>query len=128
MRARKYTGGCLCGAVRFSFVGKLDVLYFCHCSQCRKNYGLYGAFAGVIRSALVMNKTDKLQSFQSSRNVTRKFCGVCGSPVIWDRKGDERVYVLMGALDGDIRATGAKHIYVKDKGGYYEICGSAGTL
>jgi hypothetical protein len=124
MRAKKYAGGCLCGATRFSFVGKLDNLYFCHCSQCRKNYGLYGAFAGVIRSALVTEKADKLQSFKSSRNTTRTFCGVCCSPVTWDREGDEHVYVLMGTLDGDIQTTGAKHIYLNERGGYYEICGS----
>lgn len=122
MRARQYTGSCLCGATRFSFVGKLDDLYFCHCSQCRKNYGLYGAFAGVVRGTLVMDKADKLKSWKSSRNTTRSFCGACGSPIAWDRADHERIHVLMGALDGDIRATGAKHIHVKDKGLYYTIC------
>ncbi len=63
MRARRYTGSCLCGETRFSFVGKLDDLYFCHCSQCRKNYGLYGAFAGVTRSRFALDKADKLRSF-----------------------------------------------------------------
>jgi hypothetical protein len=119
MRAKRYTGSCLCGATRFSFTGKLDDLYFCHCSQCRKNYGLYGAFAGVSRGALVMEKADKLQSYKSSKTTTRMFCGACGSPIAWDRKGYERIYILMGALDGDVQATGAKHIYVEDKGGYY---------
>lgn len=122
MRAKTYKGGCLCGATRFSFAGKLDDLYFCHCTQCRKNYGLYGAFAGVERQALVMEKSGKLKSFKSSRDTTRMFCGACGSPIAWDRKGYERIYVLMGALDGDIRATGARHIHVKDRGHYYKIC------
>lgn len=122
MRAKRYSGSCLCGATRFSFIGKLDDLYFCHCSQCRKNYGLYGAFAGVMRGALVMDKTDTLRSYKSSKNTARSFCGACGSPIAWDRTDHERIYVLMGALDGDIRAAGAKHIYVEDKGGYYTIC------
>jgi len=122
VRARRYTGSCLCGATRFSFTGKLDDLYFCHCSQCRKNYGLYGAFAGIVRGTLIMDKADRLQSYKSSKSTTRTFCGACGSPIAWDRKGYERVHVLMGALDGDIRTTGAKHIHLKDKGGYYRIC------
>jgi hypothetical protein len=121
MRAKRHTGSCLCGATRFSFVGKLDDLYFCHCSQCRKNYGLHGAFAGVARDALVMDKADKLRSYKSSKNTTRSFCGVCGSPIAWDSTDHENIYVLMGALDGNIRTTGAKHIHVKDKGGYYTI-------
>jgi len=122
VRDKRHTGSCLCGATRFSFAGELDDLYFCHCSQCRKNYGLYGAFAGVIRGALVMDKADMLQSYRSSKNTTRTFCGVCGSPIAWDRTDHERIYVLMGALDGNVQATGAKHIHVKDKDGYYTIC------
>ena len=122
MQGNRHTGSCLCGAARFSFVGELDELYFCHCSQCRKNYGLYGAFAGVDRDAFVMDKAETLKSFRSSRNTSRRFCGICGTPVSWERDGDERLYVLMGALDGDARATGAKHIYIEDKGRYYEIC------
>ena len=122
MRAERHTGSCLCGATRFSFTGRLDDLYFCHCSQCRKNYGLYGAFAGVVRGALVMNKSDQLKSYRSSKNTVRTFCGACGSPIAWDRTDHERIYVLMGALDGTVETTGAKHIYVKDKGAYYTIC------
>jgi hypothetical protein len=122
VRAKRYTGSCLCGATRFSFTGKLDDLYFCHCSQCRKNYGLYGAFAGVVRGKLVMDKAEKLRSYKSSKTTTRTFCGICGSPIAWDRTDHENIYLLMGALDGDIQTTGAKNIYVDDKGGYYTIC------
>jgi hypothetical protein len=122
MQKEIYTGSCLCGAARFSFTGALDELYFCHCSQCRKNYGLYGAFAGVDRDALVMDKAETLKTYRSSEHVTRTFCNTCGSALTWDRDGDERIYVLMGTLDGDIQATGAKNIYVEDKGGYYKIC------
>lgn len=122
MREKRYSGSCLCGATRFSFVGKLDDLYFCHCSQCRKNFGLYGAFAGVNRDAFAVDSAKKLRSYKSSKSTTRTFCGACGSPISWDRKGFENIYVLMGALDGKIRTSGAKHIHVRDKGGYYKIC------
>jgi hypothetical protein len=122
MQATKHSGSCLCGAARFSFTGELDELYFCHCSQCRKNYGLYGAFAGLDRETFVMEKSETLKTFRSSPAVTRSFCGVCGSPLTWDRDGDDRLYVLMGALDGDIKTSGAKNIYAEDKGGYYKIC------
>lgn len=68
-----------------------------------------------------MNKAGKLKSFRSSRDTTRTFCGACGSPIAWDRKGYENIYILMGALDGDIRVKGAQNIHVKDRGHYYEI-------
>jgi hypothetical protein len=122
MRAKKYTGSCLCGATRYSFVGKLDDLCFCHCSQCRKNYGLYGAFVGVTRSKFKMRKRENLQSFKSSKSTTRTFCCVCGSGIAWDRKGYERIYVLAGTLDGTIRIKGGKHIFTEDRGRYYKAC------
>ena len=49
-------GSCLCGAVKFSFEGVLDDAYFCHCIQCRKNYGMHGAFVGVARDKLTVSK------------------------------------------------------------------------
>jgi hypothetical protein len=121
MQSKKYSGSCLCGATRYSFVGKLDDMYFCHCSQCRKNYGLYGAFAGVVRGTFVMTKSDKLKSFKSSKTTTRTFCGDCGSGIAWDRKGYERIHVLTGTIEGPIKSKDARHIHLKDRGHYYQI-------
>ena len=69
-----------------------------------------------------MEESGQLRTYRSSPNTTRSFCGACGSPIAWDRADHENLYVLMGALDGDIRTAGAKNIYVEDKGGYYTIC------
>lgn len=123
MRAKKYSGSCLCRSTRYSFVGDLADAWFCHCSQCRKNYGLYGAFVGVVRSAFKMTKASQLRAFKSSKSATRTFCGACGSPIAWDHKDYERIFVLAGSIDGKIRIAGAQHIHTKNKGGYYEIPG-----
>ena len=34
-----YTGGCLCGVVRFEITGGIDDIVYCHCSRCRKAQG-----------------------------------------------------------------------------------------
>jgi hypothetical protein len=102
-------------------VGDLDDGYFCHCSQCRKNYGLYGAFVGVARSTFVMTKSAKLQSFKSSKSTTRTFCGACGAGIAWDRKGYDRIHVLTGTIDGPIKPRPGRHIHTKDRGRYYRI-------
>ena len=121
-RVRKHRGSCLCGAVTFSFSGALDDAYFCHCIQCRKNYGMHGAFVGVARNALVIADPEKaLMSYRSSRSTIRKFCGRCGSPITWDRRGFENIYVCLGLLDGSAKPAKIKNIHTKSKGAYYEI-------
>ena len=117
----KHHGSCLCGAIRFSFSGTLDDAYFCHCKQCRKNYGMHGAFVGVARDALILNKAKTLKSYKSSRSTVRTFCGTCGSPVSWDRKGYENIYVCLGLLDGKISVPKITNIHTKNKGAYYDL-------
>jgi Glutathione-dependent formaldehyde-activating enzyme len=38
-----YSGGCLCGAVRYTVTGEIKDVSHCHCSMCRKAHG--AAFA-----------------------------------------------------------------------------------
>lgn len=116
-----HRGSCLCGAIRYSFTGALDDAYFCHCSQCRKNYGMHGAFVGVARDKLVINKSKFLTAYKSSPETVRKFCGKCGSPISWDRKGYERIYVCLGLLEGKNAIPKVTHLFPKDKGGYYSL-------
>lgn len=119
---KKHSGSCLCDSIRYSFTGPLNDVWFCHCSQCRKNYGMYGAFVGTLLKDFKMNKSKYLKSYKASKNTTRTFCGKCASPITWYREGTKRIYVLAGLLKGKARITNAKHIYTKDRGGYYKIC------
>jgi len=118
---RKFHGSCLCGAVRFSFSGALDDTYFCHCEQCRKNYGMHGAFVGVARDKLVISKSKTIRTYKSSPSTGRSFCGKCGSPISWDRKGYENIYVCLGLLDGKIKVPKVTNIHTKNKGAYYRL-------
>jgi hypothetical protein len=118
---QRHSGSCLCGETRYSFMGDLHDVYFCHCSQCRRNYGLYGAFVGADRGTFAMSKSDRLRSFQSSPTTTRTFCGACGSGIAWDREGYERIYVLTGTLEGDPKIGRGKHIHTEDRGHYYKF-------
>jgi hypothetical protein len=116
-----HRGFCLCGAVRFEVAGTLPPPDACHCSQCRKQSGHFWASTDVQRAALTIHGADNLTWFRSSEKVQRGFCATCGSALFWDPIGKDRIGIAMGAFD---RPTDTKlkiHIFVADKGDYYEI-------
>lgn len=82
---------------------------------------MHGAFVGVERDALAFKKTTALRAYKSSRSTVRTFCGTCGSPISWDRKGYENIYVCLGLLHGKISVPNITNIHTKNKGGYYDL-------
>ena len=83
---------------------------------------MHGAFVGVARDALVIADPKKaLKSYRSSRSTIRQFCGRCGSPISWDRRGYENIYVCLGLLEGRAKPAKIKNIHKKSKGAYYAI-------
>ncbi len=87
----EFTGGCLCGNVRFVVSGKPYRVGVCHCLDCRKHQGaLFAASAIFPEDALAI-------SGQTQDYAGRFFCPRCGSSV-FGRSGDE-VEVNLGSLD-----------------------------
>ena len=75
----RFTGGGLCGKVRFEAKGPPLWVGFCHCADCRRATG--GALvvaSGFKRSAVTMTG-DSLEEFASSPGVQRGHCRDCGS-------------------------------------------------
>jgi len=116
-----HKGSCHCGAVRFEVAGELPAPDACHCSQCRKQSGHYWASTDVEKSALTIGGTDNITWFQSSEKVRRGFCATCGSFLFWEPLGRDKIAIAMGAFDKPTGTRLAKHIFVADKGDYYEI-------
>ncbi len=116
-----HTGSCLCGAVRFAVTGDLPPPDACHCTQCRKQTGHYLASTDVLKTALSVEETDALAWFASSEKVRRGFCRTCGSTLFWEPLHRERIAVAMGAFDTPTGTALGHHIFVADKGDYYEI-------
>ncbi|KAB7644930.1 GFA family protein [Polymorphobacter fuscus] len=115
------TGSCLCGAVRFTVAGELAPPDACHCSQCRKQTGHYWASTDVPRAALTVEGADNVTWYQSSEKVHRGFCATCGSVLFWDPPARDSIAIAMGAFDGPTGTQLHMHIFVADKGDYYDI-------
>lgn len=116
-----HRGSCICKAVTFEIEGDLPQPTACHCNHCRKHSGHFEASTDVLRSAVTIHGSDKVSWYQSSEKVRRGFCSVCGSSLFWDPIFKDWTAIAMGAFDGPTQTTLSKHIYVADKGDYYEI-------
>lgn len=116
-----HKGSCLCGAVSFEVEGELTPPDACHCTICRKISGHYWASSDVARDAVTIIGEDEVGWYQSSEKVRRGFCRNCGSPLFWDVEGRAKLSISMGAFDPPTGTRLAKHIFVPDKGDYYEI-------
>lgn len=114
-------GSCLCGAVRFNVDGELAAGDACHCTQCRKHSGHYFASTDVPKPALAIEGEDALAWYPSSERVRRGFCRTCGSSLFWDPVQSDKIAVAMGAFDDPTDSYLHMHIFVAEKGDYYEI-------
>lgn len=114
-------GGCLCGGVRFEVHGPLRPVIYCHCTMCRRAGGHFDAATACAPEHLRLLSAQSLRWYQSSAIARRGFCGTCGSQLFWEPAHGRHMSIWAGTLD---RPTGLKpsmHIFVADKGDYYEI-------
>lgn len=119
-----HKGSCLCQAIKIEVVGDLPPATACHCTMCRKQTGHFEAGVEVDRTALTVHGADKVSWFYSSKNVRRGFCSICGSALFFDPIDQEKhkwIGVFMGAFDGPTNTKLSRHIFVANKGDYYEI-------
>lgn len=82
------TGGCLCGAIRYTVGAPPALTAMCHCTHCQRQSGsAFSTNLGVPSAALqiTQGQTKVYQDTGSSgQPVYRHFCGDCGSPIYSD--------------------------------------------
>ncbi len=111
----------MCGAISFEIACDIANGDACHCTSCRKQSGHYWASVDVPRDALTIQGADHIKWYQSSTKVRRGFCDICGSTLFWDPVFQDWTSVAMGALDSPTQMRLSLHIYVREKGDYYNI-------
>lgn len=99
------TGGCLCGAIRYTVTAPVNTLRACHCLNCQKSSGAGGTVNAVVPSdafKIIKGETKRYDdsATKSGRTLSRHFCTDCGSPIYSHRNPNPGfVVVRAGTLD-----------------------------
>jgi len=111
-----FSGGCRCGAIRYTCSEEPMLAAHCHCRDCQ--YASGGASSTVLlipAPVLTLEKgTPKAYTVdaESGGKVTREFCGDCGSPIFSKLSSNAGILVVKaGSLDDPSWVTPAMHFW-----------------
>jgi hypothetical protein len=107
--------------VRFEVQGDLPPPDACHCTICRKQSGHYYSGTDVPRSRVTLFGEEHITWYRSSEKARRGFCRTCGASLFFDPIARDWIGLSMGAFDGPTDTRLKVHIFVADKGDYYDL-------
>ncbi|HJW41941.1 MAG TPA: GFA family protein [Rhizomicrobium sp.] len=98
-----FSGGCLCGAVRYEAAGEPIAVMECHCRDCQKAGG-GASMVGVILPRGTFRITagaPKAHAVKTDAGglLTRYFCATCGSPIYHEPDSMPITVVKAGSMD-----------------------------
>ncbi len=99
MNDERRLGGCLCGAVRYTALGRPASVNLCHCRMCRKASG-----APVVAWATYGVAKVRFEGVpawrRSSDRAERAFCPHCGAAIAWRALADPaNIDLTVGTFD-----------------------------
>ena len=107
--AETMTGGCQCGAVRYSVLIDNDDAYLCHCRMCqRATGGVSIAFRNVKKADLIWT-TREPDRFVSSPIAFRGFCAACRTPLTYEAHDSAHMDLTVGSFDDPGRFRPTEH-------------------
>ena len=98
-----YTGGCMCGEIRYEASGPLMFTVLCHCHMCQQWSGsaFFGSSAFQRENVTFVHGAPR--DYRSSSVCDRGFCGTCGSSLYTRYASggifDNVLFIGVGTLD-----------------------------
>ena len=115
MAEKAITGGCQCGAVRYTLKMQPQRTHFCHCRMCQRAVGnVFAALTGVKKDMIEWTQ-GRPTFFASSSVAQRGFCATCGTPLTFAYNDAEWIYVTLGSLDEPSLVKPGKHFGVESQ-------------
>ena len=112
----KFSGGCLCGTVRYEAQPDLSSAYYCHCRDCQIASGsaFHVAVLAPDSSFRVLSgeTSTYAKTADSGNSIERVFCLRCGTPVWWVGEGFPGLVVLtVSSLDNPEAITPSREVW-----------------
>ena len=111
----------LCGGIKIKVKGKLCDVINCHCSQCRKTHGNYGAYTYCLEENVTFISKKTLKWYRSSTIAKRGFCSRCGASMFYKLLKSKELDIAAGMFSNPTKMKTASNIFTKDKLDYYEL-------
>lgn len=121
------TGGCACGAVRWTHDGPFIRHLICHCTDCqRATSSACAAFVGTRPEHVRWQGS--INHYQSSSEGFRGFCPVCGTRLYF-RSGrwPGELHIHAGTLDDPAQYTPDTHVCLAERAGWISLGGATST-
>ncbi|OHV08758.1 GFA family protein [Kushneria phosphatilytica] len=113
------SGGCLCGAVRYTLQHSGEVSV-CHCRMCQRLAG-GPMFAVACVEGPRFEDESAVGRYRSSEQAERGFCRHCGSQLFFHNLKADTYAVTAGMLDDPEGLVMTEQIWMSAKPGFYEL-------
>ncbi len=109
-------GGCFCGTIRYETEGQSFHETICHCVDCRRAVGAVSVAWFTIPKTSFHITVGVPTSFRSGAEVTRRFCGTCGTSLTYEHDAlPDEIDVITASLD-DLDTTPPKdHVHAASR-------------
>jgi hypothetical protein len=122
--APAFTGGCLCGRVRYRADAAATNPHFCSCRQCQRWSGAPAvAWIDVpLASVRFDGPGGEPEWFRSSPRARRAFCPACGSTLAAQDDGAALIALTMGTLDDPELAVPRRQSFPRSAPSWLRLC------
>lgn len=122
----QHTGQCLCGEISYQITGDPVAAGVCHCKNCQRQGGsAFSTLWGIARTAIQFaGATPKCYvdgDTASGGQVSRYFCGNCGSALYSEGRQPDVLYLKTGTLDDTTSFSPAFHVWVDSKQSWVDL-------
>ncbi len=120
-----HLGSCLCGAVKYELLSEPKAVTHCHCHMCQKQHGAaFATYASLPKADLrYVSGQEVMVAYNSSGNILRKFCGICGSNIEWSgsKKFPDWASIAVATLDTPFLPKSIKNLYLESRACWLDV-------